>query len=65
MLLDDTDPLGTADLASHYLPLADAPHGYEVFQKKEEGCTKVLLEPDRTIPQILPGGAGAQQAAMA
>src|SRR5690606_8605719 len=46
MLLDDTDPLGTADLASHYLPLADAPHGYEVFQKKEEGCTKVLLEPD-------------------
>lgn len=48
MLLDESDPLGTGDLASHYLPLADAPHGYQVFQKKEEGCTKVLLEPERT-----------------
>jgi threonine dehydrogenase-like Zn-dependent dehydrogenase len=56
MLLDDADPLGTADLASHYLPLAEAPHGYEIFQQKAEGCTKVVLQPGRTEPEVHPGG---------
>ena len=41
----DDDPLGTADLATHVLPLADAPRGYELFQKKEDGAIKVVLEP--------------------
>jgi threonine dehydrogenase-like Zn-dependent dehydrogenase len=45
LLMDDGDPLGTEDLATHKLPLAEAPHGYEVFQKKEDGAIKVLLEP--------------------
>ncbi len=44
-LLADGDPLGTEDLATHKLSLDDAPHGYETFQKKQEGCIKVLLEP--------------------
>ncbi len=30
---------------THRLPLADAPHGYEIFQKKEQDAIKVLLEP--------------------
>jgi threonine dehydrogenase-like Zn-dependent dehydrogenase len=30
---------------SHRLPLSDGVHGYEIFDKKLEGCTKVLLEP--------------------
>ncbi len=59
-LLDDSDPLGTDDLASHYLPLGEAPHGYEIFQKKEGGCTKVLLQPDRTVAEVHPGGRGAR-----
>jgi threonine dehydrogenase-like Zn-dependent dehydrogenase len=29
----------------HRLPLNDAPHAYEVFQKKEDGAIKVVLEP--------------------
>lgn len=58
-LLDDADPLGTEDMASHYLPLADAPRGYEIFQKKGEGCTKVILEPERTHAEVYPGGQGA------
>jgi threonine dehydrogenase-like Zn-dependent dehydrogenase len=58
-LLDDSDPLATEDMASHYLPLGDAPRGYELFQKKEEGCTKVLLQPERTQPEVYPGGRGA------
>ncbi len=30
---------------SHRLPLADGVRGYEMFDKKLDGCTKVLLEP--------------------
>jgi threonine dehydrogenase-like Zn-dependent dehydrogenase len=44
-LLTDADPLGTADLATHTMPLAEAPRGYELFQKKQDGCIKVLLRP--------------------
>jgi threonine dehydrogenase-like Zn-dependent dehydrogenase len=32
-----------APLLSHRLPLAEAPRGYEIFDQKREGCTKVLL----------------------
>jgi threonine dehydrogenase-like Zn-dependent dehydrogenase len=42
---DESDPLGVEDLATHRLPLADAPRGYEIFQKKEDGAIKVVLTP--------------------
>ncbi len=45
LVLDDGDPLGTEDLATHVLALEDAPHGYEIFQKKQDMCIKVLLTP--------------------
>jgi threonine dehydrogenase-like Zn-dependent dehydrogenase len=45
LLLADDDPLGADDLATHFLPLARAPHGYEIFQKKQDGCIKVILAP--------------------
>jgi threonine dehydrogenase-like Zn-dependent dehydrogenase len=44
-LLDDGDPLGTADMATHRLPLAEGPAAYAMFQKKQDGCIKVVLEP--------------------
>ena len=44
-LLTDADPLGTGDLATHTMPLAEAPRGYELFQKKQDGCIKILLPP--------------------
>jgi threonine dehydrogenase-like Zn-dependent dehydrogenase len=44
-VLDDTDPLGTRDLTTHHLPLEQAPHGYEIFQKKKDVCIKVVLNP--------------------
>jgi threonine dehydrogenase-like Zn-dependent dehydrogenase len=44
-LLEGGDPLGTEDLATHNLPLEQAPHGYEIFQKKEDGAIKVVLQP--------------------
>ena len=30
---------------SHRLPLSEGVRGYEIFDKKLDGCTKVLLEP--------------------
>ncbi|MDZ7343805.1 MAG: alcohol dehydrogenase family protein [candidate division KSB1 bacterium] len=32
-------------LISHRLPLAEGPRGYEIFDRKLEGCTKVVLRP--------------------
>ena len=45
LLVDGSDPLGVDDLATHRLPLDEAPHGYEIFQKKQDGAIKVLLKP--------------------
>jgi len=44
-LLLDGDPLGSEDFATHRLPLDDGPRAYEMFQKKEDGAIKVVLEP--------------------
>jgi threonine dehydrogenase-like Zn-dependent dehydrogenase len=44
-LLTDDDPLGVDDLATHILPLAEAPRGYDLFQKKQDGAIKVVLHP--------------------
>jgi threonine dehydrogenase-like Zn-dependent dehydrogenase len=41
----DEDPLGVEDLATHTLPLDEAPHAYEIFQKKQDGAIKILLQP--------------------
>ena len=45
LVISDDDPLGTEDLATHQLPLAEAAHGYEIFQQKRDGAIKVLLRP--------------------
>jgi threonine dehydrogenase-like Zn-dependent dehydrogenase len=45
LVTGDDDPLGTEDLATHQLPLADAAYGYEIFQQKQDGAIKVLLKP--------------------
>jgi threonine dehydrogenase-like Zn-dependent dehydrogenase len=47
LVIDDSDPLGVMDLATHKLPLDQAPHGYDIFQKKADDCIKVLFEPGR------------------
>jgi threonine dehydrogenase-like Zn-dependent dehydrogenase len=44
-LLTDKDPLGVDDLATHEAPLEQAPELYEKFQKKQDGCIKVVLHP--------------------
>jgi threonine dehydrogenase-like Zn-dependent dehydrogenase len=42
---DPSDPLGLGDLVTHHAPLDDAAELYETFQKKEDGCVKVVLRP--------------------
>jgi threonine dehydrogenase-like Zn-dependent dehydrogenase len=42
---DASDPLGVMDLTTHHAPLEDAPALYGTFQKKEDGCIKVVLHP--------------------
>jgi threonine dehydrogenase-like Zn-dependent dehydrogenase len=45
LLTGDGDPLGVDGFATHRLPLEQAPHAYEIFQKKQDGAIKVLLQP--------------------
>ena len=45
-LLTDNDVLGVDDFATHRLPIDDAPHAYEIFQKKQDGAIKILLKPN-------------------
>jgi threonine dehydrogenase-like Zn-dependent dehydrogenase len=42
---DSADPLGVLDLRTHRVPLEDAPQAYDMFQKKSDGCIKVVLDP--------------------
>lgn len=39
------DVLGLESLATHRVPLDEAPQMYSVFQKKEDDCLKVVLKP--------------------
>ncbi|MFI6208206.1 zinc-dependent alcohol dehydrogenase [Streptomyces sp. NPDC051041] len=43
--LTDEDPLGVDDFATHRVPLSEAPHAYRMFQRKQDGAVKVLLQP--------------------
>jgi threonine dehydrogenase-like Zn-dependent dehydrogenase len=37
--------INPGEIISHKLPLSEAAHGYEIFTKKEDRCTKVVLVP--------------------
>jgi len=45
MVTDTDDPLGVVGFATHHLPLDQAPHGYDIFRNKADGCIKVVLQP--------------------
>jgi len=46
LLTGDGDPLGVDDYATHRVALEEAPHAYEIFQKKQDGAFKILLQPN-------------------
>ena len=45
---DPADPLGVLDLRTHRVPLEDAAAAYSMFQHKQDGCIKVVLDPAAT-----------------
>jgi threonine dehydrogenase-like Zn-dependent dehydrogenase len=45
LLTGEGDPLGVDQFATHHLPLDEAPHAYEIFQKKEDGAFKIVFNP--------------------
>jgi threonine dehydrogenase-like Zn-dependent dehydrogenase len=45
VLAQDEDVLGVESLATHHLPLSQAPDAYKMFRDKEDGCIKVVLKP--------------------
>jgi S-(hydroxymethyl)glutathione dehydrogenase/alcohol dehydrogenase len=45
LLVDDSDPLGVEQFATHTVPLSEAPAAYDNFQKKADGTVKVVFKP--------------------
>ena len=45
LLVRDDDPLGVDTFATHHVSLSEAPHAYEMFQKKDDGAFKVVFRP--------------------
>jgi threonine dehydrogenase-like Zn-dependent dehydrogenase len=45
LVTGDGDPLGVESFATHHMPLDEAPHGYEIFQSKQDGAFKIVLQP--------------------
>ena len=45
LVSDPSDPLGTRDMTTHHGGLDDAADLYRTFQKKDDGCIKVVLKP--------------------
>ncbi len=43
--LIESGKVRTDDIITHTLPLDEAPHGYDIFNKKEDNCVKVVLKP--------------------
>ena len=49
---DPSDPLGVTDLVTHTVSIDEAPALYETFQKKEDGCIKVVLKPSLSSQEV-------------
>jgi threonine dehydrogenase-like Zn-dependent dehydrogenase len=45
LVTDPADPLGVLDLRTHRMPLEQASEAYRMFQRKEDGCIKVVFDP--------------------
>ncbi len=43
--LVNADKVVLDDIITHSLPLSEAAHGYELFDKKQDDCVKVVLKP--------------------
>ena len=39
------------EIVTHYLPLEDAARGYEMFDKRQDDCRKIILVPGAQSPE--------------
>ena len=62
LVIDDADPLGTEDFATHRLPLEQAPDAYANFQAKKDGAIKICSSPDRGVSGWRPSCTGGPTA---
>ena len=48
MLFDliESGEIDPSTIITHKMSLNDAPHGYDIFNKKEDDCIKIVLKPD-------------------
>lgn len=53
LLLDDSDPLGTEQFATHHVPLESAADAYRTFQKKQDNAIKILFKPGMKPDSVL------------
>lgn len=44
-LLEKENMFGVDEFATHHMPLDEAPHAYDIFQKKKDGAIKIVLKP--------------------
>ena len=40
------------EIVTHYLPFEEAARGYEIFEKRQEECRKIILVPGAHSPQV-------------
>jgi threonine dehydrogenase-like Zn-dependent dehydrogenase len=45
LLLEKDNEFDVDNFATHHLPLDEAPHAYEIFQKKKDNAIKIILKP--------------------
>lgn len=62
LLTSGDDPLAVSDLVTHRVPMDQAPHMYDVFQRKADACIKVVLDPGVRSTPVSGEQASAGQA---
>lgn len=45
------------EIVTHHMPLEEAARGYQIFEKREEACRKVIL-----VPECSPGRRPSEKA---
>jgi hypothetical protein len=60
LLEGEDDPLGVEDLATHRLPLEQAPHAYAIFQKKGEGRSRSRFNHERARLRPVPRASSSR-----
>lgn len=60
----ETKKIRLDDIITHRLPLSSASHAYDIFNRKQDGCVKVVMYPEeKAAPEAAPPSAADAAAA--